>query len=161
MACNLIAFAGYAGAGKDEAAVPLIANGYARHCFGDIIKRQLDEVVMRHFGFSAFTDNRQEKGRIRRTLESWGEDNYDAILEEFMASLPEKAVNTRLVRVQEAKRWKQRGGIIMCIQRFRCQPATGWEKDRMDELEYGGLIDYTIQNNETVADLHAKVLKFT
>lgn len=161
MAFNLIAFAGLAGAGKDEAAVPLYASGYYRCCFGDIIKGQLDAVVRQHFGFSAFTKTRQEKERIRRILESWGEDNYDAILKEFMASLPKKAVNTRLVRVKEAVQWNKVGGVVIYIKRPGVEPATDWEYERLIELQASGLIRHTIQNNGTIADLHAKVLDFT
>ena len=113
MKVNLIAFTGVAGAGKDAASAPLIAAGYGRSAFGDIIKRQVDPLVQKYMGFSAFTEDRAQKPLIRRTLESWGEDNYDSIFQEFFDTLPEKCVNTRLCRVREAKEWVRRGGVIL------------------------------------------------
>jgi dephospho-CoA kinase len=153
----LIAFAGYAGAGKDEAAKPLIEAGYRRCCFGDIIKRQVEPLVRRHFGFSALTSDRAEKERIRRTLEAWGEDNYAGVMFEFFRELELPAVNTRLVRVREAREWKKRGGVIWCIQRLGCDGATEWEQDRMRELWAEGAIDDVIDNNSTVDVLHWEI----
>lgn len=157
MAACLIAFAGYAGAGKDEAARPLIEAGYRRHCFGDIIKRQLDGIIHQYFGFSAFTEDRTKKERIRRTLESWGDDNYDAILREYFATLPEKAVNTRLVRVREALAWRESGGLIYEVWNPNVKPATSWEAKNLQELRESGVIQTVIENNGSIEDLHAKV----
>jgi hypothetical protein len=154
---KLIAFAGYAGAGKDEAAIPLIQRGYTRCCFGDIIKRQLDPVIQHHFGFSAFTADREQKGRVRRTLESWGEDNYEAIFKEFFSQLPDKAVNTRIIRAREATEWRNLGGIIVEINRPDLRQETAWSHDMLEELRTGGFIDATIVNGGSVADLHQAV----
>lgn len=154
-----VAFAGFAGAGKDVAAQVLIDRGYERVCFGDIIKDQLDEVVRRHFGFSAHTGNREEKARIRRTLESWGEDNYDQICQQFFDSLPPRAVNTRLVRVREGLQWVSSGGVIIEIVRPQVGAATQWEHDRFRELSEAGLIRAQIHNDGTPEQLHVDVLK--
>ena len=154
----MIAFAGYAGAGKDVAATNLITgHGYKRRCFGDIIKRQVDGLVLEHFGFSAFTEDRSQKVQIRRTLESWGEDNYDAILEEFMTSLPERVVNTRLVRVREANEWCEAGGVIWEITRPGVGPATQWEADRLEELRDSQRITRIFTNDQDPENLAVRV----
>lgn len=153
-----IAFVGFGNVGKDEAAKALYLLLFHKCAFGDIIKRQIDPLVQKYFGFSAFTENDGEKARIRPILEQWGEVNYDAITEEFFRNLPERAVNTRLVRVREARQWKDRGGIIVEIQRPGVGPATDWERDRLDELCAAGLIDYTIENDGTPEQLQQKVL---
>jgi hypothetical protein len=153
----LIAFAGLAGAGKDVAAVPLIEAGYHRCCFGDIIKRQVDGLVRRHFGFSAHTLDRTEKEQIRRTLESWGEDNYTGVMFEFFRDLVCPAVNTRLVRVREATEWRKRGGVIWLITRHHNNGATDWERDRLGELLEAGMIDDEIENNSTAQVLHWEI----
>lgn len=153
-----IAFAGCAGAGKDLAAIPLYALGYRKHAFGDIIKRQLDPLVREYFGFSAFTEDRTQKARIRRTLESWGEDRYGEITVEYFETLPERAVNTRLVRVREAEEWVRRGGIILLLERPHVGAATPWEAERLQELEDSGLIAGTLHNDRTPEALHAKVV---
>ena len=154
---KLIAFAGYAGAGKDEAAIPLIQLGYTRKCFGDIIKRQLDPLIKTHFGFSAFTSNRTEKALIRRTLESWGEDNYEAIMAEYFKQIPERTVNTRLVRSREAQEWREHGGIVVLIERPGANGATDWERDRLKELYRASLIDRVICNRGGISELHQQI----
>lgn len=156
---NLIALTGYAGSGKDEAAKALIAQGYKRCCFGDIIKGQVDPLVRQHFGFSAFTEDRSQKPLIRRTLEAWGEDNYDAIFREFFSSLPHKAVNTRLCRAREAVEWLARGGVIVHVKRIGVEAETPWAKAQVEELIAQGLITHTISNDFTVGYLHERILQ--
>jgi hypothetical protein len=152
-----IAFTGYAGVGKDEAAKPLIQAGFARRCFGDLIKEQIDPIVQRHFGFSAFTEDREQKTRIRRTMESWGEDNYENLFAEFFHNLPERCVNTRLCRPREALEWIARGGIVVEVLRPDRRPATRWEKNILAELHDSGLVNQVVFNTGDVAKLHAEI----
>lgn len=154
-----VALVGFSNTGKSEAAKCLENMRYTSHSFGTIIKKQVDPLVYEYFGFSAFTEDRRQKERIRRTLEAWGEDRYDAILREYMATLPEKAVNTRLVRCREADAWKSRGGVIVEIKRPGYVAATQWEHDRFRELEDAGFIDATVVNNGPIAGLHAALIQ--
>jgi hypothetical protein len=154
---NLIAFAGYAREGKDAAAQRLITSGWKRTAFGDIIKHQLDPLINFHLGFSAFTETDAQKKQIRPILEQWGEVNYDGVMREFFATLPPRAVNTRLVRLREAKEWMRRGGIILRIRRPGIEPATDWERDRLQELYDGGVIHDTLLNEGTVEQLWNRV----
>ncbi len=154
---DLIAFAGYAREGKDAAAQRLIASGWKRCAFGDIIKRQLDPLINHHLGFSAFTEDDTQKKQIRPILEQWGEVNYDGVMREFFDTLPARAVNTRLVRLREAKEWMRRGGVILRIRRPGVEPATDWERDRLQELYDGGLIHDTLLNEGTVEQLWNRV----
>lgn len=155
---NLIAFAGYSGSGKDEAAKALYPLGYVRHNFADLIKQQLDYVVSEYKGFSAFTEDREQKKSIRRTLEAWGEDNYQAIFDEYFAHMPAKAVNTRLVRVQEATEWKRRGGVILLVVMPHLTAATAWEQENLNQLRWAGMLDVIVGNGGTVAELHQGIL---
>ncbi len=154
---NRIAFVGYARAGKDTAAQPLIDAGYTRACFGDIIKGQLQVSVAYHMGISTFTEDDVQKRRIRGLLEQWGEANYDNISKQFFDSLPEKCVNTRLVRVDEARKWKEVGGEIVLIQRPGFDAATEWERNRLTELEDAGLIDDIVSNARGISDLQRRI----
>lgn len=153
----LIAFTGFAGAGKDEGASPLIAAGFTRVAFGDIIKRELDPVVQKYFGFSAFTEVRAQKAQIRRSLESWGEDRYDAIFEEFFNTLPAVAVNPRLCRLREAKEWRSRGGILVEITRPDVGPETEWSAKINQDLRDEGLIEFSIANDGNLQEFHSKI----
>ena len=154
---DLIAFAGYAREGKDAAAQRLITSGWKRCAFGDIIKVQLDPLMKEHLGFSAFTEIDEQKKQIRPILEQWGEVNYDGVIREFFDTLPPRAVNTRLVRLREAKEWMRRGGIILRRRRPGVEPATDWERDRLQELYDGGAIHDTILNEGTVEQLWNRV----
>lgn len=155
----LIALAGYARVGKDTAAEALRDIGYHHVSFGSIIKRQLDRLIVENLGFSAFTEKDDEKSRIRNTLQAWGDDNYEAILQEFFRSLPNRAVNSRLVRTREAMEWVKRGGVIVEIRRPGKGPATDWERDRLEELRGSGLIDFSITAT-TVPELKEKVVQY-
>jgi hypothetical protein len=157
---SLIAFTGLSRSGKDTAGEALIADGYERRCFGDIIKQQVDDLCRSYMGFSAFTEVDREKGKIRGLLEQWGEANYDRIKYEFFHDLPARAVNTRLIRAREAKEWRRRGGLVVEIERPGVHAGTEWELDCLDELRQAGCIDATITNDGTIADLHAKVRDF-
>lgn len=155
MQANRIAFTGYSRSGKDTAAEPLIAGGYVRKCFGDIIKQQLDGLIRLHFGFSAFTEKDEEKKKIRPLLELWGETNYENIFNQFFASLPWKCVNTRLCRVPEGERWIKEGGVIIEIVRPGLAPATRWELREMNKLR--PLVWARVLNDGTPEDLHREI----
>lgn len=153
-----VAFTGYARSGKDACGKVLIQQGYKRVAFGDIIKRQLDPVIRVHFGFSAFTESDEEKKKIRGTLEHWGEDNYDAIFKEFFETLPELAVNTRLVRAREAEEWVKQGGVIYEVSRPGCVAETNFAERMMNEMWLSGLVAGTIINDGTLEDLERQVI---
>lgn len=156
---DLVAFAGYARVGKDEASAALVDLGYTRTAFGSIIKREVDHLIQRYFGFSAFTEKDDEKALIRGVLESWGDACYDRINDELFRTLPRRAVNARIVRIKEAREWVNRGGAIIELQRPGFGPATDWERDRLDELRASGLITHTIVASDK-DDLRAQVVQF-
>lgn len=157
MQSKLIAFTGFGRAGKDEAAKTLIKAGYSRVAFGDIIKGVFDELVKKFLGFSAFTENSEEKQQIRPLLEQGGEVFYEYVYHTFFEALPDRAVNTRLCRIREAQEWLRRGGIIVEVVRPGNQPATQWEKDIVDGLKNAGLVAFQINNDGTLDDLEVKV----
>jgi hypothetical protein len=156
---NLIAFTGYARAGKDEAAKPLIEAGWKRHAFGDLIKLQLDPLIRQHLGFSAFTELDSQKQTIRGTLEQWGESNYFNIMRDYFDILPEKCVNVRLCRKAEAMEWKKRGGIIVEVRRMiggvTQTPSTSWEEAIVTTLRNADLVDIVLVNDASPKHLHA------
>ena len=155
---KLIGFTGYGGAGKDEAAGPLIAHGYTRRCFGDLIKVQCNDLIKKHLGFSAFTEDRKQKHVIRPILETWGETNYDNISEEFYRDLPEYCVNTRISRVPEIVKWRERGGIIVAVDRPGLVPQTTWEEQIVSMQLAHEVVSLIIVNDSTVEKLHELIL---
>lgn len=147
-----IALTGYSRVGKDACCVqPLVERfRYKRIAFGDFIKRQLDMTIRVHFGFSAFTDDTEEKAKIRQILEAWGDARYDSILYSLTEKIEEHrsfgypCVNARLARVEEGRAWKRSGGIIVRVMRDGVGPSTQWELERVSEIERAGLVDLRV-----------------
>lgn len=156
-----IALAGFGFCGKDAAAIPLYERNFCRACLGDQIKADLDDVVRAEYGFSSFTEDREQKALIRPLLEQHGDDHYDRLFEQMFKNLPRRAVNTRLVRLREAAAWRAAGGVICLIERPGVGPATDWERDRLNELLDSGMVTHRVQNDSTVAALHEKILSLS
>lgn len=151
---KLVAFTGYGGSGKDEAARPMAAHGYTRRCFGDVIKKQIDPLIQEHLGFSAFTDNPVRKLQIRPVLEQWGEVNYANIRDEFFKDLPEYCVNTRISRMAEVEEWIQRGGVLFAVSRPGVVAQTPWEARVVEEHLAHDCISLIILNDRDTTALH-------
>lgn len=159
---KLIAFTGYAGAGKDEAAAPLISAGWERRAFGDIIKDIFNPLVRQHLGFSAHTQDRGQKSLIRGLLVHGGEAFYDAVFARYFHpnfnSLGfDPLVNTRLMRLREAVKWKECGGIIIEVVRPGVHAAEPMEAAWLEEIRAAGHIDHRISNGGDVQALHQAV----
>ncbi len=160
----MVAFAGYAGTGKDTAALALIQRGYQRRCFGDVIKDLFDPLVRQHLGFSAHTGDRTQKAKIRELLVHGGEAFYDVVSQRFFDAVDDlieqdrRVVNTRLCRPPEAREWQRRGGIIVELVRPGCGPAEPMEAQWLEEIRALGLIAATVVNNADVETLHLQVL---
>ena len=152
-----IALVGFSRAGKDEVGKVLINHGYERRAPGDIIKRQMRQQVSIHFGIDTFTEDDEEKAKIRPLLEAWGEVNYTGIQNEFFEDLPERCVNTKLVRWPEAEQWKAVGGSIYEVFRPGQAAATEWEEQQFEEVEARGLLDGVIRNGGTLEELRETV----
>lgn len=155
-----IALTGFARTGKDEIGKILVEwHGYERRAFGDIIKKQLDPLISEQLGFSAFTEDDKQKQGIRGVLEQWGMANYDAITDELFSGMPERCVNTRLCRAQEARRWIEEGGEIWNVTRPNVRPATEWEFEMWQEIEHEIGFDRCVRNDGTLAKLRSKILE--
>jgi hypothetical protein len=185
---NLIALTGYSRSGKDTAADALVAIGYERRAFGDIIKRFVAEdqsVMFSHFrhwlldtartqsriseiaygwslvklcGVDPFTQDDEVKPLLRALFEDYGIWRYDEVVQQFFSSLPEKCVNSRLCRPEEAIQWRQRGGLIVEVIRPGNRPQTEVEGQWMTELHVQGLVDSIIKNNGSPSQLSKAIV---
>jgi len=186
----MIAISGYSRQGKDEAGKALIARGYKRVAFGDIIRQKLREFTlpdavkliawmrnqgqpeserkrvwqsfedMATFKIDLFTENDDQKKMLRALMEWYGMYDYDAIMDELFRTLPLPAVNTRLMRVREAQAWVDSGGFVIEVIRLNAVPLTDFERDTQQELRDSGLLSVTIINGGTIEDLHRAILDF-
>lgn len=166
---RLIALTGYARSGKDVVAATLNRHfGHFRLATGDIIKRELNEAIKTSFGFSAFTEEDEEKRKIRNILEEWGNARYREILAEHMETvkkiqnlgdatwdLGRPIVNARLCRIEEAIAWKNIGGLIVRVVRRGVTAASPTEAMWADDLHNLGYLDYTLKNYGTKHELEA------
>lgn len=147
---TLVALHGFGRSGKDTFGKILVSEySFTRFCFGDIIKRQLDNVIRAAFGCSSFSEEHKEK--FRRTLEAWGCDNESNITEEYFCGLKGRIVNTRLMRLPEALRWKKAGGVIIWIVRDKQEPATEMEQECLLSMVKARMIDAVVIANSVGA----------
>ena len=159
---NWVAFTGYSRTGKDTAALPLIARGFTRRCFGDIIKRRIENQVEDICGFSSFTQVDAEKAIIRPILEWHGDYRYQDVMNEFfidLARIRGPVVNSRLCRGAEAREWTQRGGIIIRLKKAPYTPHTQWEVTT--DMEVSPFVTHELENNSSIEDLHSAVMNIT
>lgn len=186
----MIAISGYSRQGKDEAGKALIAKGYRRVAFGDIIRKQLkgftlkDAVELIDWMYpdqprsergrvwksasdmftgqiDPFTEVDEEKNKLRALMEWYGMWKYDEILDELFQTLPLPVVNTRLMRVREAQHWVDAGGHVIEVIRPFATPQTEFEREAQQEIRDSGLLSITIVNDGTISDLHQKINDFT
>lgn len=142
-----IALHGYARVGKDEVGKILASRyGLERVAFGDWIKLDLDELIQKHLGFSAFTQSDEQKSQIREVLVHWGYSNYKSIEKRFFDGLPDRAVNTRIFRARECNLWREKGGKILLVKRQGYNAAEPKEKEELEQCIAAGLIDGVIHN---------------
>jgi hypothetical protein len=156
-----IALHGLARTGKDTVGAMLreMVPSLKRVAFGDIIKGDLDDLVRKHLGFSAFTENDEQKKQIREVLVHWGYANYTSVERRFFDSLPLHAVNTRLFRAREAELWIQAGGVVWEVVRPNTKPAEPREMIELQECRDKGFITANIWNGGTLDDLRVQVLR--
>lgn len=153
MLCR-IALHGLARVGKDEVGNVLTRRfGLVRVALGDLIKRQLDSLVLKHLGFSAFTNEDHQKRQIREVLVRWGYANYENLLAEFMHDLPGRCVSTRIFRLEECLAWRDKGGLTFEVQRPGTMPAEPMEMHELNRCRAADMIDGVIVNDGSLLAL--------
>ena len=154
-----IGLTGYSRTGKDEVGRILVSCGFARVALGDMGKKELDDTVRQRFGFSAFTEVDAEKQQIRRILEEWITARFEPLMSELIRILPRNAVNTKILRPEEAERWRAAGGIIWHVTRPGEGPKTPNEMIELERMWKADLVDRVIENNGTLEQLEDKVVE--
>lgn len=151
---------GYARSGKSTIAKFLCEQGFALTSPGTIIKRQLEDLVQKELGFSAFTEDDAQKKLIRPLLEIWGEVAYDKIQAEFLGNLPLKCVNARIQTKRQVQDWIDAGGKVFFVERPGCAPETEFEDRCISDIffKFGSRNLNSINNGGTIEDLKQKAL---
>ena len=124
-----------------------------RYSFADALKNELDELLVKYTGISAFTENNEEKEIVRPLLVTYGTDvrrklNEDCWIEKITAGvntdlqLNKHVFITDVRFLNEAKWIKSNGGILININRQGVGPAN---KDEQEQYElFKDLIDHKI-----------------
>jgi len=131
----------------------------------------LDAVLLKFVALGtsidAFTENDDLKRHLRRILERGGELIYDWVIREYFRVLDAKwsagknVVNTRLVKLPEARRWTERKGLIYLVDRKGWPAQTPWEAENVPVLRDSGFVHATLHNDGTLEDWQQKARDFT
>ena len=156
---KLIGISGFARSGKDtfyERCKQILASvdeESKRYSFADALKNELDELLVKYTGISAFTENNEEKQIVRPLLVTYGTDvrrklNQDCWIEKITAGVNTDLQLNKYVFItdvrflNEAKWIKHNGGILININREGVGPAN---KDEQEQYElFKDLIDHKI-----------------
>ena len=154
-----IALTGLPRAGKDEVGKVLVSEGFVRLATGDYAKRACNALINEQYGFSAWVEEDEKKDKIRPRLRKYVDDNYDAIMADIFRVERPYVVNTRIIRLHEAKDWHDRGGIIWDVRRpGNMATVNAAEADAYQEIVDSGIIDCDVINDSSLDELHIQVV---
>lgn len=179
---EIIGLAGYSTSGKDSAADALIAEGYERIAFADVLRdiavaidpyvyevAEVDEDIFIFRRLSAVIQSygwdysKNEFPDVRRLLQRLGTEAGRGILGEniwvdtaFGRVKTDRVVFTDVRFPNEAEGIKSRGGVVVRIDR----PGVGPRHQHPSETSLVNYpFDHHIENDGTLEDLHQKVRK--
>ncbi len=172
---TLIGWSGYAGSGKDTAALLLVDLGWTRLSFADVLREfalavdplipltpmltcRLSQLVTK----MGWENAKRTYPEVRQLLQRLGTDAgrrllgtdvwVNAAFERVPAGAPVTATDVRFPNEAEAIR--ARGGIVVRVERPGTYPINGHPSETaLDSFEF----DAVLVNDGTVLDLHAKV----
>ena len=173
---RLIGLSGYAGAGKDEAARVLVAAGWTRVSYADVLREFLvavDPLVPTPCGIptrlsalvaqDGYEHAKRTYPEIRQLLQRLGTDAGRRILGENVWVEAALAAHEPLDRIvvtdcrfpNEADAIRARGGVVVRLDRPGCEPVNGHVSETALD---GYAFDQVLVNDGTVTDLHLAVL---
>ena len=146
-----IGMIGAAGSGKDSLceAMQRIDPTLGRVAFGDTVKACAGPLLAIH-GVAVTSMTRDEKNSHRPLLERLGDLSLELAGEQWLQTLPDRCINTRIQRATEALAWLNAGGVLLEVQ--RTDPATETERQYLAEMLE--LPHRTVANVGTLDDLH-------
>jgi dephospho-CoA kinase len=166
----LIGFAGAAGAGKDSAAKALVKAGAERRAFADPIRSLLyalnpyvDDCACRLADLvhdEGWETAKRNTPEVRRLLQQLGSEVRKTAEPSYwidltLANLPAFAVVTDVRYPNEAQAIRERGGMIVQINRPGFEPLLEHESETPLQPD---LVDVVIANDGNVEQLHDRVL---
>ena len=150
-----VGFIGLAGAGKDTAALALIAHGWRRVAFADKLKS-----LAFYFGWDGCKDEKgrkllQDLGMAARAYncDFWINQAFLNVHKMRVALIP--CVYTDVRFQNEADYVRGRGGIIIRIKKPKQISSDSHESELN---QYDIVADYDVVNEGTIEDLHKKII---
>lgn len=156
---KLIGISGFARSGKDtfyercKRILSQAGQDSIRYSFADALKHELDELLVKYTGISAFTESNKEKEIVRPLLVTYGTDvrrklNQDCWIEKITKGVDHDLQHNKYVFItdvrflNEAKWIKGEGGMLINIHREGVGPANKDEKEQYELFKH--LIDHKI-----------------
>lgn len=176
MSGKLIGLTGLAGAGKDEAAKALIADGWVRDAFADRMRKamlDLDPWLVEWDGHpvrlsqiiaeEGWDQAKRNYPEVRRLLQRFGTEagrDIHGVNCWVNALFRDWSNETWLVITDcrfdnEAQAVRERGGIVVRIERPGLERLPGGHASEAGVADE--LVDYVIDNDGTVSQLHARI----
>lgn len=156
---RIIAITGYARVGKSTLALRMqqwLINQYPHeehivYAFATSLKMAVADIIWRHYRVSPFTENPDDKKKIRPFLVSYAMDKraqdpaywikrLDSIIHR---QAPSSALIADLRFENEAQWVRDKGGIIMRVRRDDVDPAN--ETEAENDVKVDKFVNYTIQ----------------
>ena len=164
----IIGLAGYAQVGKDTAAKALIDRGFTRFAFGDILKREVNDMLYA-VGITDNVYNEEKKKFWRDFLVFWGAKRR-AISKDYLITQIDQDINLRNdnlvnrgvvitdVRYLNEVKWiQERGGKVIWIHRPEYPPANKEEILSFYAIRQQATDIIDLDNNGTIEELHNKI----
>lgn len=153
----MIGLVGVAASGKDTLADALgVEHGFVKHSQGNIIKRLFDQQCRDILGYSAFTENREQKEHIRPLLIHGGYVFVDWVEDQLYRTMPSLAVNNRVYLPEQGERWLAEGGVLWEVWRPGHKPVEPLEQRYLDIMRERSLITRVVLNDGTYEEWEAK-----
>jgi hypothetical protein len=152
-----VGFIGLAGAGKDTAALCLIAHGWRRRAFADYLKS-----LAFSFGWNGYKDEKgrkllQDLGMAARAYNPnfWIDQAYLGLvgINENFAKVPMVWTDVRFEN--EAEFIRKRGGIII---RIKKPEQISCDQHESELNQFGIAADHDVVNGGSIQELHDQIL---
>ncbi|MBT7438095.1 MAG: hypothetical protein HN786_05680 [Cellvibrionales bacterium] len=156
---KLIGISGFARSGKDtfyqccKEVITDSSDSVVRYSFADALKEELDDLLLKHTGISAFATKDSEKKIIRPLLVTYGTEirrklNPNCWIDKINFGVDYNLQNDKYVFITDVRflneaQWvKSKGGVLINMHREGIGPAN---KDESEQYElFKSLIDYKI-----------------
>lgn len=149
-----VALFGCGGCGKTQAARGMEALGWQFLSTTMPGKNDLEAIVQKRLGFSAHTEVKEQKAKIRAILEAWiGACGPQFFAENLNSALKAPSAYERIYELYQTTLWKAAGYHIIEVRKPGITFETEYYEKRHKEVVAAGHVDCIVHNNGTLTQL--------